>query len=152
MVAVVGGEDDVRIVEFAARRQCINDLLDALVQRLQGLQSGLVLEIDGGDLGIGQQWEVPDRRRLVAEGGSGWRSSTPSSGTGGSPVMRSASSRDCANGSAVGDDRPRERLEIGDSLAEAGSTRCFANNPVLSGLSERCLPRGVGGPVGFTWR
>ena len=59
---VVRGEDDVRLVELAGRRQPVDDLPDGVVDREQRLEPLLVVLANRGDPRGAQQRPVADRR------------------------------------------------------------------------------------------
>src|SRR5206468_10454224 len=67
--AVVGGEEDQRVVELASLAQRLDDRADRLVDREEGLPALLPVLPDRSDLALVEQRPAPDRERLVGDVG-----------------------------------------------------------------------------------
>lgn len=65
VVAVIGGVDDVGVVELTVVFEALDNSLDELVSCLEGLEAGAVFRVEGRDLGVGQTGEGADPRRFI---------------------------------------------------------------------------------------
>ena len=63
VVPVVGGEDEIRILELPERGKFVDDGFDSFIDSLQRLDARLVLAVDRSDLGRSQKG-----RLLMARG------------------------------------------------------------------------------------
>lgn len=65
MVAVIGGVDNVSVVELAVVFEAFDDSLDELVGCLEGLETGAVFGVEGRNLSVGQARESTDPGRFI---------------------------------------------------------------------------------------